>query len=242
MAGAHTARDASGPGRQSGQQAPGASPARGERRRRAVHSAVAFAFLAGVTAYARNGRLWPLDQTAIRVLQARRRPAAVSAARAVSALAEPAFVAPLLAVFTATTARRAGWRAACMPCVVVAGGAVARRGLARAIARPRPPATAWLAEPEGFSLPSKHTTLAALTAGACAAGAGGRGTSRHVVPLLAAAAVGASRVYLGVHWPSDVLAAWLFAEGWLCLAESVEPAPARCGGRPADGSRESATR
>jgi membrane-associated phospholipid phosphatase len=54
-----------------------------------------------------------------------------------------------------------------------------------------------------------------------------RGTSRLLIPLLAGAGVGASRVFLGVHWPSDVLAAWLFAEGWLGLAESVRPAPGR---------------
>jgi membrane-associated phospholipid phosphatase len=190
-----------------------------------------------------TGRLWQLDQAVIGALAARqRRPAAVGAARAVSALAEPAFVSALLAALAAMTARRAGWRAALLPCLVVAGGAVTRRGLSRMIARPRPPAALWLTEPEGFSLPSKHTTLAVLAAGACADGAGVGGIPRLLIPLLAAASVGTSRVFLGVHWPSDVLAGWLFAEGWLALAEAVVPAPAPCAARPDGSTRTSASR
>jgi membrane-associated phospholipid phosphatase len=189
--------------------------------RAVLRGAVAFTALAIVTSRAGDGPLRHLDQAAIRALEARDRPAAaVSVARAVSALAEPAFASAVLVALAVTVARREGRRAACVPCLV-AGGMMVRRRLSRAIARPRPPAAVWMTEPEGFSLPSKHTTLAVLTAGACADAVGVRGTPRLLIPLVASGGVGASRVFLGVHWPSDVLAAWLFAEGWLALAESV---------------------
>lgn len=162
-------------------------------------------------------RLASADRNVFEAIRARRNPMATSAARAVSALAEPEVVYPVLAVAGLIAARRDGWRAAVTPCLVVAGGASVRRRLSRVIARQRPPEEAWLIEPEGFSLPSKHTTLAVLAAGAAARALGVRGPGGQAARLLAAAGIGASRVYLGVHWPSDVVAGYLFAEGWLRL-------------------------
>lgn len=166
------------------------------------------------------------DRAILAAVLTHRRPSVIAAARIMSGLGEPGIVYPALAAAGLVAGRRAGWQRAGLPCLVVATGALARRQLSRIIARPRPPATAWLTEPEGFSLPSRHTTLAALAAGASARALGIGGAPRRAAPLLTAAGVGASRVWLGVHWPGDVLAGWLFAEAWLYLADGVTACPA----------------
>ena len=183
--------------------------------RRIAEAAAAFAALVIVAAAADRGRLADADRALFETVCAHRGRAGTSAARVISALGEPAVL--YLGLIAGSAARKAGWRRACLACLVVVTGAEARRRLSRVIARPRPPAEAWLTEPEGYSLPSKHTTLAALTAGACVHALGIRGAPARAAPMLAAACVGASRVYLGVHWPADVVAGWLFAEGWLRL-------------------------
>jgi undecaprenyl-diphosphatase len=165
-----------------------------------------------------DGWLSRVDHKPIAALRDGRRPAVVAAAKVVSGLAEPVPASVLLAL-AAWNTRRVGWRAATAPSLAVATGMLARRKLSQVIARPRPPAALWLTEPEGFSFPSKHTTLAALTAGVCSTGL--RGPPRHAAPLLAAGVVGASRIYLGVHWPTDIAGGWLFAVGWLRLTEVI---------------------
>lgn len=165
-----------------------------------------------------RGPLADADHAAFAAVRARRCSPGVVVARGISALAEPGVAYPAAMLGGTVASRRMGWRRACIPLLEVASGAAVRRRVSRVIARPRPPAAAWLAEPEGFSLPSKHTTIAALTAGACVQAAGGHGRW-YAVPVLVAVAVGGSRVYLGVHWPGDVLAGWLFAAGWLWLTD-----------------------
>jgi membrane-associated phospholipid phosphatase len=187
--------------------------------RRLLPAAAAYGAVLVLAYSADHGLAAGLDRRAFEAVRARRGPGAVRVARFVSGLAEPHVVYPLLAFAGVSGARQGVWRQAAVPCLVVAGGAVARWHLSRVIARRRPPAEAWLAEPEGFSLPSKHTTLAVLTVGAAVRALGIRGAPVHAVTALAAIGVGTSRVCLGVHWPADVVAGWLFAVGWLHLTD-----------------------
>jgi undecaprenyl-diphosphatase len=79
-----------------------------------------------------------------------------------------------------------------------------------AVHRMRPSHEFWLAQPGGFSFPSGHTITATLGYVLVAWLLTQLWPAKRI-PLFAgagmlAAAVGLSRLYLGVHWPSDVLA------------------------------------
>ena len=187
--------------------------------RRLLPAAAAFGAVLALARSADYGRASSADRRVFEAVRTHRDPRAVALARVVSALAEPHVVYPALALAGIIGSRHGTRRQAAVPVLVAAGGAAVRRRLSQAIGRPRPPAEAWLAEPEGFSLPSKHTTLAALTVGATAHALGVRDARAQAAVAVAAAGVGASRVCLGVHWPADVVAGWLFAVGWLHLTE-----------------------
>ncbi|WP_374945290.1 phosphatase PAP2 family protein [Sphingomonas sp.] len=87
-------------------------------------------------------------------------------------------------------------------------------------ARARPELVAHLVPVTNASFPSGHAASSAvcyLTLAALAAQVTqDRRTKRYlaIVAILLVGAIGASRVYLGVHWPSDVLAGWSFGTLW----------------------------
>ncbi|WP_327292168.1 phosphatase PAP2 family protein [Streptomyces sp. NBC_01198] len=95
-----------------------------------------------------------------------------------------------------------------------------RTALSTALHRARPPAADWAVHVAGHSFPSGHTASSAMAAALLAWGLlrawpGAPGRSLAALCGLLALAVGCTRVYLGVHWPSDVVGGWLFAACWL---------------------------
>jgi len=106
--------------------------------------------------------------------------------------------------------------------LTVAGGSVINNSLKAIFDRPRPDFSA-LTEVFTSSFPSGHATVSAvayLTLGACLA----RTTASRGLRIfyfgyaaLLVLLVGLSRVYLGVHYPSDVLAGWAIGTAWALL-------------------------
>ena len=107
--------------------------------------------------------------------------------------------------------------------VAIVGGALLSQALKLGFDRPRPDLVARLVEVRTLSFPSGHAMLSAityLTLGALVARVQGGMRKRAYVMGVAVALtllVGASRVYLGVHWPTDVVAGWTGGAAWALL-------------------------
>ena len=91
------------------------------------------------------------------------------------------------------------------------------------VARPRPELVLHLDQVSSMSFPSGHalnSTLFYLTLALVLAPLLKQRCSHWIVygfALISSLAIGMSRIALGVHWPSDVLASWIIAYGWLGL-------------------------
>lgn len=108
--------------------------------------------------------------------------------------------------------------------VTVLAADVSSEVLKHAYHRPRPDLVPHGSYVYSASFPSGHSTMAAatfLTLATIVASLEPRRATKALCYAMALGLmimVGFSRVYLGVHWPSDVLAGWSLGAGWALLA------------------------
>jgi undecaprenyl-diphosphatase len=121
-------------------------------------------------------------------------------------------------------------RTAVMVLVASAGGWLLNSLLKELFQRPRPGVVPHLSEVMSLSFPSGHAMTSAavyLTLGALLMHVADRPATKiycMTCAMLLAGLVGVTRVYLGVHYPTDVLAGWLVGLSWALLCWLAERA------------------
>jgi membrane-associated phospholipid phosphatase len=173
-----------------------------------------------------HGDLSNLDPQVMTAATGERSPTLTTIAQAVSTVGSEAAVAVLSVVLLAWLAlvRRERTQALVVG-ASLAGAAAITVVLKHAVGRARPGSAVVLGPVDtGFSFPSGHTLLSTVFLGLVALLLSARARSAAsrlalLAPwLLGAATVGASRIYLGYHWMTDVLAGWMVGVLVLSLA------------------------
>ena len=147
--------------------------------------------------------------------------------RDITALGSTAVLALLVTIVTtflfATGKRHAGL----FVLTTVLSGALLNTLLKLAFARARPDLVTPLTQVSTLSFPSGHAASSAvcyLTLGLMLAQTqASRSVRIHLIMTAAILTllVGVSRIYLGVHYPSDVLAGWCFGTAWALICQML---------------------
>jgi undecaprenyl-diphosphatase len=123
---------------------------------------------------------------------------------------------------------RLRWKRAAILFVITLAGALVLDGTLKLIFhRPRPPAAFFGTPlPDSYSFPSGHALFSVCFFGVLAELASARVKSRAsrvaiwMAAVVLAFVIGLSRVYLGVHYPSDVIAGYAAAVVWVVTVAS----------------------
>ncbi|MFL6123664.1 phosphatase PAP2 family protein [Actinophytocola sp.] len=156
---------------------------------------------------------------------------------------------PSLIVIALAVAALLAWRGRRGDCLLVIGAAAGVFVLGPVLKvffeRPRPPVAQRLVTIDSWSFPSGHSLNSMVVLGLVTLLAVRARTGwpyRTLVVALGAFLVflvGFSRVYLGVHWPSDVLAGWAVGVLWLAICLTLRrrfPGNSRSSGTVPSGS------
>jgi undecaprenyl-diphosphatase len=191
------------------------------------------------------GELWTsvvesVELNVVRDVAAQRTAALTDVARVVT-WAGSAFLLVPLALIACLAFARVGLHREALAVALSLGGAMLISDCVKLlVSRPRPPVE-HLQAVTGWSFPSGHATQASafwfsLVFAMPAAGASPKLTRVAAgLALLIVLTVAASRVYLGVHYPSDVVAGMVLGTGWATYVS-------RCLRKPKDVSQGSRAR
>jgi len=155
-------------------------------------------------------------------------PALTSAMRGISFLGSTLFLTAATILVVAWFALRKWGREAKLFTLTMIGASVLNTTLKLAFQRPRPVPFFNLTAPETYSFPSGHALASCCFFAGLAAILSGRITSRRArtIVWLAAATmfllIGLSRIYLGVHYTTDVIAGFAAALIWILVVRFVE--------------------
>jgi undecaprenyl-diphosphatase len=121
--------------------------------------------------------------------------------------------------------RERDWRPGAMLAASLGGSTVLYNLFKRITERPRPPAADAVGSYSHWSFPSGHATQCMAFCAMLVVLAGLDGRARLWLWVIAAAAValsvGASRIYLGAHWVTDVLGGYALGGAWVSLLTAV---------------------
>lgn len=150
-------------------------------------------------------------------------PALLNAARDISALGGPTLLTLLTVAVSLFLALDGKKHMALFVCGSIGSGLLVSTLLKDSFDRPRPDIVPHEVYAASYSFPSGHSMLSALTyltLGAILARSHERKLLKAYFLLTAVfltVLIGVTRVYLGVHWPTDVLAGWTAGAVWALL-------------------------
>ncbi|MFL5864924.1 MAG: phosphatase PAP2 family protein [Solirubrobacteraceae bacterium] len=162
----------------------------------------------------------PIDSSITSWMVAHRAHGVTAVARLLSVVGSQLVLAPVAAVTVALLLGRRRFVVALFLGAAWAGAIGLYSLTKHFVARMRPPADIRLVHVDSSSFPSGHATqslatFVLLAALAAVAVARVRSTAAVAVALGLAGGVGWSRVYLGAHWSTDVIAGWLMGAAWV---------------------------
>jgi undecaprenyl-diphosphatase len=170
------------------------------------------------------GELWlsvagSADVDAVREVAAQRTAALTDAAKLLTWAGSALVLGPLALICCVALARAGHPREALAVALSLGGAMLLSYSIKQLVARPRPPVE-HLQAVSGWSFPSGHATQASAFWLSLILALSATSASRRTIGVAAALAlslvvvVAASRVCLGVHYPSDVLAGALLGACW----------------------------